>query len=1195
MNDSKNHRKDLEDKFNKYKKEILNEKLFLFKINQMFRDVFEEIFDDILIIDENQFISQLKNKVEEELEEIYSDKISTERRFSNVLEKGLNIIKNDYKVNFDTLNNTYYLFSKNNNTKRKNIEFLVNQYRRHCLNEVENEHATHTCDPKFGKFILVKKYGKTEFVICSHCKKVYYSNMILCKCYKCNKEYFTEILSKNEDEFLLPATWDNYHCKQIANEKIKCIKCHENFYINMKTGMLVCLNKKCNFSSKPLRILWTCSICQEEFKSGAIPYNSLDLIIIKRIIKQTLFLKQKAHPYKVPCCKINVFFTEFYHKKKCSGILYNGELNGDIIIVCNKCHAINFYDRFIWTCPKCGNKFKDEKEEKDFSVSENTTSLIRSSTNTYSTISTEGIQKKDSNIICKDCSNFDEEYFSHSNTSKNRGIITGSIKKPYLSNQNEDINIKRTYLSSKKETINIKGLYLSNKKEINNNINNNKENNKYQNKEKINESNSEKYSATIEQPHPRSFKKLYSSRFDRKIQIIDNNNKVKKTEDKIIEKKSEDKIGDKKENDDELSVKNKSKRLKVFSVFENNKKEKEKDKDKDKEEIKEKENEKVGKENNNKQDSERKLNNSNVLEDRRKVEKATFNVFAKYRQRRRMEEKERKEREENEERKRKEEKEREEKEREEKERVEKEREEKEKKEEKRVEKIREKELRKEKEEKEKKKNNEEIIFAQSSKRLGCFKIFKRPFVRKENNENIEFSSSKGLEKVQKKENQKNSLFAFDTKKSEENELKNEKNMEEEEEIEEDDTKIKSKNKDSKEDSQNVDNKDEKTPSFRYRWKFRRPEAKKTLGKVIKEEVESTNITNDNNTSKIDNNSNEENTNVNYHENNIHKNYNQNINTLINPVTKIPGISDNLLNHLNRRISNIISKCSIPLMNVEDYILYRKIGEGSYGIIFSVINKKDKKQYALKKIISNKLKQIGEFTKEFELVHSCKHENIMKIYHFCIRILDPTTYALYVLMELSDGDWDKEIKKKLKQRKNYSESELISILYQLTSALQYIQEKFHISHRDIKPQNILVFSDGKYKLADFGEAKETKVSRQINTLRGTELYMSPALYEGLKNERNDVTHNPFKSDVFSLGFCFLYASALNFNLLYEIRDILDSRTINVILHKFLNKFYSEKLIQLLASMLEIDEGKRYDFSTIKKYIENNYPEISIKDN
>ena len=161
---------------------------------------------------------------------------------------------------------------------------------------------------------------------------------------------------------------------------------------------------------------------------------------------------------------------------------------------------------------------------------------------------------------------------------------------------------------------------------------------------------------------------------------------------------------------------------------------------------------------------------------------------------------------------------------------------------------------------------------------------------------------------------------------------------------------------------------------------------------------------------------------------------------------------------------------------------------------------------------------------------------------------------------------------------------------MTSALLYIQDKYKISHRDIKPQNILVYPGGKYKLADFGEAKEAKVSKQINTLRGTELYMSPALYNGLKHDKNDVSHNPFKSDVFSLGFCFLYASALNYNLLYEVRDILDDKSIKIILKKFLSKFYSEKLISLMGSMLEIDESKRYDFLTIKNYIETNYKDI-----
>ena len=51
---------------------------------------------------------------------------------------------------------------------------------------------------------------------------------------------------------------------------------------------------------------------------------------------------------------------------------------------------------------------------------------------------------------------------------------------------------------------------------------------------------------------------------------------------------------------------------------------------------------------------------------------------------------------------------------------------------------------------------------------------------------------------------------------------------------------------------------------------------------------------------------------------------------------------------------------------------------------------------------------------------------------------------------------------------------------------------NIVHRDIKPQNILKFNNGLYNIADFGEAKEIKISKQLNTLRGTELYMSPLL-------------------------------------------------------------------------------------------------------
>ena len=1175
MLDTKKKNKEIEEKYNIFKKEIQNERMFLFRINQFFNDEFDDMIEDILSLNESKFMSQLKNRVEKELEEIYSDKIFSEKKFTNILEKAFNSIKTDYKPDFQLLNTIYDNYLKNKNSKKGDIEFLTDKYRRHCIKGVDNEFATHTCNYNLGKFILVKKNGNIEFVICSNCKKVYYSNMILCKCYKCNKEYYTEILSKNDDEFLLPATWENYHCKQIVNEKIKCIKCHEVLYINLKTGMLNCLNKKCSFNSKPNKILWTCAICQEDFKSGAIPYNPLDLEIIKKVVKQTLLQKQKAHPNIVPCCKINVFFTEFYHKKKCPGILYTGELNGDIIIVCEKCHAINYYNRFIWTCPKCGGKFSDEKNgknEKNVRKDDNSfndeNNEDTTNINSYNTISIG--ERTKSNL-------------NNSNNNNNDNSINsyfGNIKKPFFSSRNKE---------KKKEIIKDNKTNKEYQSKRINAINNYNSTNNY------NSYNSEKYSSTIEQP--RSFKKIFCSKLNKRNQNInanlsrDNNIiKDKEKEKDIANYNTEDKV----DNEEEKEITGRFKRLRFFTINDYTKKKKENEK-------------KIIEIPQKKENKNLKAEDDEENEQKRKNNKNNYNNFANYIHKRKMKEnnndkedlnkKRLQEKEEKEEKQRKE--------KEEKQR--KEKEEKEKKE------------REEKEKEVKEQNN----FIRHSKRMVPYRSFKRKVEKKDF---VEYNSSKGLEKTEKKENPIKEIeipkesprklsFIHVRKKSEKKEFYKKPKLDLDEENEEDENTNKNDikiNKNKMQENANTPKKEkeENIPSFKQRWKFKQPEAKNTFGKITKDTESSNNSKTNSSSKKKTNFSNEdkdkENSNSISHKSNEHdqededeednNNQNNNNNLAFNPITKIQGMSEKLLNHTNRRISNIISKCSIPLMNVEDYTLCQKIGEGSYGIIFSAMNKKDnKKQYALKKIISNKLKQIGEFTKEFELVHLCEHENIMKIYGYCIRILDPTTFALYILMELAERDWDKEIKKKLLQRKNYSEKELINILYQLTSALLYIQEKFHLSHRDIKPQNVLVFNGGKYKLADFGEAKEAKVSRQINTLRGTELFMSPALYNGLKNEKNDVTHNPYKSDVFSLGFCFLYASALNFNLLYEVRDILDSRSINIILQKFLNKFYSEKLIKLLTSMLEIDEAKRFDFRTIKEYIENNYPEINTNIN
>ena len=281
-----------------------------------------------------------------------------------MIEKLLNLKKTEYSSIAILLRNAMNNYERNK-TKIIQKEYILRNFRKHCINT--SKFAKHNCGSQNANFILVKdKDNKIIFVICESCKKVYYSSYICCYCDHCKIDYYTNILNEDEDPNYMVATWENYHCPKLINEKMKCIRCNESFYLNMQTGMLTCLNKKCNYISEPDNIIWTCNVCQKDFMSEAIPYNPLEIKMVKNVIRHTLLLKHRAHPNNLPCCKLNVFFVEFFHKKICRGILYEGELDGKMIIVCEKCREINYYERFIWTCPKCLRKFQDTKNENNF-------------------------------------------------------------------------------------------------------------------------------------------------------------------------------------------------------------------------------------------------------------------------------------------------------------------------------------------------------------------------------------------------------------------------------------------------------------------------------------------------------------------------------------------------------------------------------------------------------------------------------------------------------------------------------------------------------------------------------------------------------------------------------------------------------------------------------------------------------------
>ena len=299
-------------------------------------------------------------------------------------------------------------------------------------------------------------------------------------------------------------------------------------------------------------------------------------------------------------------------------------------------------------------------------------------------------------------------------------------------------------------------------------------------------------------------------------------------------------------------------------------------------------------------------------------------------------------------------------------------------------------------------------------------------------------------------------------------------------------------------------------------------------------------------------------------------------------------------------------------NSDNYNVVQLLGEGTFGKIYLVEDPDDFKKYALKKISVSDMEELSDNKREFELLMKLSQENpslnVVKIFGIQVKKLDKFNLVMYVLMEAAQCDWENEIRNRSQYQAYYTEEELMKILLNLSTTLASLQ-KMGICHRDVKPQNILCFGKDNYKLSDFGEAKKKK-KRKINgnfiydfegdtskqTVRGTELYMSPILFKALHDcPEIDLEYNAYKSDVFSLGLCMLLSSTLGFQALYDIRELYDNNKIKKIVEKYLSPRYSKDYVKLIISMLQIKEKNRPDFIELQNNIQQIYYHKNSKDN
>ena len=187
-----------------------------------------------------------------------------------------------------------------------------------------------------------------------------------------------------------------------------------------------------------------------------------------------------------------------------------------------------------------------------------------------------------------------------------------------------------------------------------------------------------------------------------------------------------------------------------------------------------------------------------------------------------------------------------------------------------------------------------------------------------------------------------------------------------------------------------------------------------------------------------------------------------------------------------------------------YQIIKTLGEGGMANVYLAHDTILDRNVAVKVLrgdLASDEKFVRRFQREALSASSLSHPNIVEMYD-----VGEDNGQYYIVMEYVDG---KTLKQILKQRGKLSITEVIDIMLQLTDGMAHAHDAY-IIHRDIKPQNIMILSNGMIKITDFGVATAMNSTQltQTNSVMGTVHYLPPEQAQG--------KGSTIRSDIYSMG-------------------------------------------------------------------------------
>ena len=283
--------------------------------------------------------------------------------------------------------------------------------------------------------------------------------------------------------------------------------------------------------------------------------------------------------------------------------------------------------------------------------------------------------------------------------------------------------------------------------------------------------------------------------------------------------------------------------------------------------------------------------------------------------------------------------------------------------------------------------------------------------------------------------------------------------------------------------------------------------------------------------------------------------------------------------LDRRAKTKALKISQDIKSMQrigPYILQRKVARGGMAELFLAdYVRRDgfRRKVAVKRILPHLAGNkdfINMFTREARLAALLQHPNIVQIFDY-----GKIENAYFIAMEYIDGKNLGEILSAM--NRGLTVEQTVFIILQICKGLDYSHTKrddkgkaFHIVHRDISPQNMLISYQGEVKISDFGisKARSEPSLTQAGVVKGKLAYLSPeqALGESINQQ----------ADIYALGLVFY--ETLTGKRVYKFSS--DIEAIRTIPKKDIDPLIKsmpdlpEEVNRIVMKCLEKDKDSRY---------------------